>query len=95
MATVNWNGPAVDDLDSIWEFIARDAELAADAIRTRLIVASARLEAFPLSGRVLPEAESEFIRELIVGSYRLIYHVISTEEIEVLAIIHGARSLDL
>lgn len=95
MAFVTWTGPALQDLEEIWAFIARDSELAADTVRTRVFNASERLETFALSGRILPEAESEFIRELIVGSYRVIYHLISEEEIEVIAVIHGARSLDL
>jgi addiction module RelE/StbE family toxin len=93
VATVDWTGPALRDLEAIWAYIARDSEQAADLVRARLFNASERLEDFPFSGRILPEAESESIREVIVGSYRVIYHLISEEEIEVVAVIHGARSL--
>jgi toxin ParE1/3/4 len=95
VASVSWTSPALQDLEGIWSFIARDSEQAADSIRERLLDASEQLEAFPLSGRILPEAESEFIREIIIGSYRLIYHIVSIDEVEVLGVLHGARRLDL
>jgi toxin ParE1/3/4 len=82
-------------MEEIWAFIARDSEEAAHALRIRLFNASERLEAFPNIGRIVPETESESIRELIVGSFRLIYRLIGEEEVDVVAVIHGARTLDL
>jgi len=37
----------------------------------------------------VPEFEQDEIRELFVGSYRLVYRL--GESVEILAIIHGAR----
>jgi plasmid stabilization system protein ParE len=76
-------------------FIARDSEQAADAVRSRILNATEPLREFPLLGRVLPEGDSERTREVIVGSYRVIYELVSDGGIEVFAVIHGARSLDL
>jgi plasmid stabilization system protein ParE len=95
VATVNWTLPALHDLQEIWAFIARDSDQAADSVRLRILNATATLFDFPLLGRVLPEGDSERTREVIVGSYRVIYELISEDEIEVFAVIHGARSLDL
>ena len=35
------------------------------------------------------------LRELIVGSYRLIYKVVADNEIHVIAFVNGARDLDM
>jgi plasmid stabilization system protein ParE len=45
---------------------------------------------FPHLGRVVPETNTETIRELFVHEYRLMYEIAATE-IHVLAIIHGRR----
>jgi plasmid stabilization system protein ParE len=39
----------------------------------RLVAAVERLEAFPQSGRVVPERNDEAIREVIVRPYRIVY----------------------
>ncbi len=43
-------------------------------------------------GRVVPELEEPAVRELIVGSYRLIYEI-ADADVNVLGLIHGARDL--
>jgi plasmid stabilization system protein ParE len=50
------------------------------------------LAAFPKMGRVVPEAEDENIREIILRPYRVIYQVIEQQQIVAIARIwHGAR----
>jgi toxin ParE1/3/4 len=46
----------------------------------------------PLSGRKVPEYDAEDIRELIEKPYRIIYRI-KPDQIDVLAVIHGARLL--
>ena len=43
-------------------------------------------------GRVVPELDEPTVRELVVGSYRLIYEI-NEETVYVLGLIHGARDL--
>jgi plasmid stabilization system protein ParE len=43
-------------------------------------------------GRVVPELEEPTIRELIVGSHRLIYEI-DGADVNILGLIHGARDL--
>ncbi|HMO52352.1 MAG TPA: type II toxin-antitoxin system RelE/ParE family toxin [Kiritimatiellia bacterium] len=90
MIVVVWTDPAVSDLDCIHEYISRDAEVYADALVQDLFDAVDRLESFPLSGRVVPELNDNTTREVIVGSYRIIYDV-SDETIRILSVLHGAR----
>ncbi|MEH2370730.1 type II toxin-antitoxin system RelE/ParE family toxin [Nostoc sp.] len=53
---------------------------------------SQQLANFPLSGRIVPEFETEQIRKVIEGSYRIIYYI-KPEQIDVLAVIHGAQEI--
>jgi toxin ParE1/3/4 len=43
-------------------------------------------------GRVVPELDEPTVRELVVGSYRLIYEF-GEETVHILALIHAARDL--
>ena len=54
---------------------------------------SPRLIDFPASGRMVPEIGEKSIREVILGSYRIIYRRRS-EAVDVLTVHHGARLLD-
>jgi len=45
-----------------------------------------------LSGRRVPEYDLDQIREVIEGTYRIICHI-KPDQIDVLAIIHAARSV--
>lgn len=92
MARVGWTPQALADLQAAYEFVARDSIRYAEALTDRLFDAVGRLELFPLSGRVVPEIGREDIRELIVGTYRVVYRV-SDDEVEILTVTHAARPL--
>jgi plasmid stabilization system protein ParE len=47
----------------------------------------------PLSGRIVPEFEQENIREIIKGSYRIIYRVLSENEVNILTVFHSSQLL--
>ena len=51
-----------------------------------------RLENFPLSGRIVPEFGQEYIREIIFGSYRIVY-LVGEEEVSILTVFHSSRLL--
>ncbi len=57
----------------------------------RLTRRSQQIADFPLSGRRVPEYEMEQIREVIEGSYRLIYHI-THDRIDILAVIHASQA---
>ncbi|MEH1861459.1 MAG: type II toxin-antitoxin system RelE/ParE family toxin [Nostoc sp.] len=48
---------------------------------------------FPLSGRIVPEFETKQIREVIEGSYRIIYYI-KSDQIDVLAVLHGSQQIE-
>lgn len=92
MVEVRWTSQALDDLEAICLFIARDAPQVAAVFANRAFQATDRLANYPLSGRVVPELEIENIREIIVGNYRLIYRI-QEDEVQIVTVHHGARLL--
>ena len=92
MTHVEWTEPAVTDLKNIQNYIAKDSAEYADAIVERLILSVDQLEAFPESGRRVPESADPKVRELLVESYRIIYRW-RKNAMQILAVVHSARHL--
>ncbi len=91
---VHWTNTALGHLLAIYEYIAQDSSVYAQRMVDRLTRRSQQIAAFPLSGRMVPEFEAEDIREMIEKPYRIIYRI-KPDQIDVLAVIHGARLLPL
>jgi addiction module RelE/StbE family toxin len=89
---VHWTGTAEDHLDAIHAYIARDSPEYAKRMVDRLTRRSQQIVDFPLSGRRVPEYEIDQIREVIEGPYRIIYYI-KPDQIDVLAVLHGARDM--
>ena len=73
MTRVIWAPQAIQDVDAIRAYVARDSVRYADLVVERLVAAVERLKDSPHSGRVVPELGDESIREVIVGNYRIVY----------------------
>ncbi|MGZ5071434.1 MAG: type II toxin-antitoxin system RelE/ParE family toxin [Methylobacter sp.] len=90
---VNWSEPALEDLESIQAYIAKDSRFYARQFIERILDAATKLEAFPEIGRRVPEAEErDDIWELIFQGYRIIY-LLQPKDIFIIAIVHGSRNL--
>jgi addiction module RelE/StbE family toxin len=90
---LRWSKDALRDLIDIRAYIREDAPSRADKLIRELIASAVRLEEFPYSGRAVPEYdEHDRYRELIVGSYRIIYRLESST-VDVLTVFHGSRIL--
>ena len=75
MTEVRWTDQAVEDLKSIRAFIERDSLRYGRLVAERLFEATSQIETFPHSGRIVPELGRENVRELVLGEYRLVYHL--------------------
>lgn len=93
MVQIRWTPQAADDLDAIAEYIARDSSHFAGLVVADILQAVDRLTDFPDSGRIVPEVGNKSIREVLLGSYRIIYRR-GNEAVEMLTVHHGARLLD-
>ena len=89
---VLWTDAAVSQLEAIHDYLARTSPEYARRVVDRLTKRSVQISAFPFSGRIVPEYELNEVREVIEGSYRIIYLIKEDEgQIEVLAVIHSSR----
>jgi toxin ParE1/3/4 len=95
MASLNWTEQSIQDLENIREYIAKDS-LKYSVIQVNRIKERARLlKNHQKLGRIVPEVGKEYIRELIIGSYRIIYRIVTKDRIDILTIHHSAKRLRL
>lgn len=89
-----WSKRAAKDLDQIGVFIATNAPERARSHVQLLIDRAKQAAEFPKSGRVVPEFQDENLREVIEGSYRIVYEINTTKKtIVVLTVFEGHRLL--
>ena len=65
MTVVRWTPQAADDLQAIYDFIARDSPHYAQLTVEGILAAIDLLQRFPLMGRHVPERPRDDLRELI------------------------------
>ncbi|NEP04535.1 MULTISPECIES: type II toxin-antitoxin system RelE/ParE family toxin [Okeania] len=91
---VVWSSKAIDDVDAIASYIARDSVSYTAAVVHRIINVTKNLIHNPLQGEVVKEFGDESYRQDYAYSYRVLYQVKGNIVI-VAAVIHGKRLLDL
>ena len=92
MTRVIWTRGAVEDVEAVTTYVARDSVRYATLLAERIVAAVDRLESFPESGRVVPEVGDESLREIIHGAYRIVYRI-KAESVEVVTVHHAGRLL--
>ena len=81
-----------DDLKSIVRRIAKDSPQRAKAFGNLLVDKALSLSSLPERGRVVPELNEPSVREIIHGSYRIIYELFQDPSVVcVLRFWHAAR----
>ncbi len=91
MVQVNWTDSALQDLNDIGDYIARDSLKYAEITVLRLFESVDILENHPLLGVMVPEFENKSIRQLIRGDFRIVYHIINESRIDILTVHNCAR----
>jgi toxin ParE1/3/4 len=80
------------DLESIVRRIAIDSPARARSFGNLLIDRAVSISSFPERGRVVPELNDSSVREIIHGSYRIIYEIFQDPSVVyVLRFWHAAR----
>ncbi|MEH0195374.1 type II toxin-antitoxin system RelE/ParE family toxin [Caulobacter sp. CCNWLY153] len=90
MSRVVWTAEAVDNLDSIFTYVASFNASAAARLAQRLHAAANSLDANPERGRPIPKG----LRELAVIAPYLIRYRITENAVIILRIRHGMRQPD-
>ena len=89
---VIWTLTARDDLRAIYEYIALDSKFYAKNTVRNIVERAANLFDSPQIGRIVPELETNEIREVFIYSYRIIYQILP-DRLAILAVVHGHRDL--
>lgn len=93
MAEIIWAPSAINDIDSIAEYIGKDSILAAANMVERFFERVEILTEFPTIGRPVPELNDATYRQVLCGYYRIIYKLATKNEIHILTVHHQARLL--
>ena len=89
---VIWSPEAQRRLSEILAYIAQDSPDNASRFVAKLIKRAQDIETFPNQGRKVPERESDDLREVIEGNYRIIYRL-KSQVIEIVTVFEGHRLL--
>ena len=87
-----WSPLAVERASEIAEYIAQDNPTVAENWVNAVFTQVEQLKKFPESGRIVPEINNNFFRELIYANYRIIYRL-EENRISILTIRHGKQIL--
>jgi addiction module RelE/StbE family toxin len=93
MAKIIWTERALKDLEEIGSYISKNSEKYASYTLNKIIATALSIEKNTNIGRAVPELNNHTIRELISGSYRIIYQIRDVNFIFILTIFHSARHL--
>jgi toxin ParE1/3/4 len=93
MVKVIWTARSLKDLEEIAEYISKDSFRYAMLTLEKLIETSELIGNNQLIGRIVPEIKQKDIREIITGSYRIIYQITSKAHINILTVHHSSRLL--
>lgn len=89
---VVWSDRALQRVEEIALYIARDSVEAAASWTIALFDEVERLADFPRSGKLGRDVQTPGVREMVFGAYRVFYEVGS--DVEVLTVRHGSQQLD-
>jgi len=94
-ASFQFSSRALEDLDEILSFIARDNQSAADRLEMEIHATCDRLAKFPLMGTKREDITPFAIRFWTLSkfpNYVIVYHA-ETIPLQVIAVLHGRRNL--
>jgi len=93
MVKIKWTDFALENLIDIGDYIEKDSYFYAQRVVNYLFDSVIILEQNPLAGRKVPEFNDRAIREIIRINYRIVYKLISENDIDIITVHHSARLL--
>ncbi|QMW01359.1 type II toxin-antitoxin system RelE/ParE family toxin [Spirosoma foliorum] len=93
MVNITFTNRAVADLDAIGEYHAHYSPGYASHLQDAIIDKTGLLRQQPEMGRKVPEFDLPYLRELIHKSYRIVYKIVSPNQIDIITIQHSSRNL--
>lgn len=83
---VIWSNQAFEDILKIESYLSTFSPAYARSFSSMIIDKGSSLASFPKRGRVIAELNREDFRELIIKEYRLMYHILDSQRVEIIAI---------
>jgi len=83
---------ALEDLQSIWGFIALDSPIGADKVLEELFAAFEKLAEWPGQGHTRSDLTDREVRFWPVGSHLIVYRG-DLAPLQIVAVLHGARDI--
>lgn len=93
MVQIKWTRLATGDLKDIYDYISKDSPTYAKRTIVRIRARTKVLTRHPQIGKTIPEFDRPDLRELIEGSYRIVYRLVDQQQIDILTIHHSSRDL--
>ncbi|WP_339868811.1 type II toxin-antitoxin system RelE/ParE family toxin [uncultured Algoriphagus sp.] len=94
MVRVNWTNQAVNDLKEIAEYISKDSKRYAKIQIQRIRQRTHILKQYQLAGQKLEIFGELNIRQLVEGSYIILYRTRGDTQVDILTDHHSARDLN-
>ena len=91
MAEIVWSPSSVKDINAIAEYFAKDSLMAAKNMIELFFQKAEILSRFPHYGKQVPETKNLFLRDILVGRYRI--EVFSEDQVNILTVHHQSRLL--
>lgn len=93
MVKIVWTEVSIIDLKEIFDYIADDSVRYATITTIKIYQRAQEIIDNPNLGRIVPEFNEKFIRELVEGNYRIIYRIKSNIQVDILRVYHSSRLL--
>jgi len=94
MDKIEWSQTALEDLEEIYDFIARDSSFHAQITRDGILEKIEMLLQFPQSGKIIFIRNVHNIRMILFQNYKIIYRIFESS-IRILRILHQSRDFNL
>ena len=95
MVQVNWTFDARSDLKSIFDYISKDSIHYAELTIARIIGRVDILQNNPNIGKIIRESKNAQLREVLYKKYRIMYKVVSENQVDILNIFHSSKDFNL
>lgn len=94
MVELNWTLESERWLRDIFNYISIDNPQAASATIESIYEMAQILKTFPESGYIYKKNQSQHIRILLYGHYRIAYLIKPDRNIDILGVFHGSLDMD-
>src|SRR5574341_995882 len=92
MAKIVWSALAKEHLREIDRYIFEGSPFYSVVFIDKLIASVEKIGAFPELGRVVPEFERDYLREIFFHKYRIVYRI-KDVVVTIAAIVHGEMNI--